>query len=80
MKSERDYSEEGRLQMVNNQLRSRDIKDPLVLEVMGKVPRHHFVDDEYANMAYSDGPLPIGQGQTISQTYFVALMTQLLEL
>jgi len=80
MKRERDFSEEERQQMVKNQLLRRDINDPLVLEVMGKVPRHRFVDDEYANMAYSDGPLPIGQGQTISQPYIVALMTQLLEL
>jgi protein-L-isoaspartate(D-aspartate) O-methyltransferase len=77
---ERDFSKDEREQMVKNQLRSRDINDPLVLEVMGKVPRHSFVDEEYANMAYSDGPLPIGKGQTISQPYIVALMTQLLEL
>lgn len=80
MMRERDFSEDERQQMVKNQLRSRDISDPLVLEVMGKVPRHRFVDDDYANMAYSDGPLPIGRGQTISQPYIVALMTQLLEL
>lgn len=80
MARERDFSEDERQQMVKNQLRSRDISDPLVLEVMGKVPRHRFVDDDYANMAYSDGPLPIGRGQTISQPYIVALMTQLLEL
>ena len=65
--------------MVKNQLLRRDINDPLVLEVMGKVPRHRFVDDEYANMAYSDGPLPIGQGQTISQPYIVAFMTAQLD-
>lgn len=66
--------------MVKNQLRRRDIRDPQVLEAMVKVPRHRFVSDDYQNMAYSDGPLPIGCGQTISQPYIVALMTQLLEL
>ena len=44
------------------------------------MPRHWFVPEEYANIAYSDGPLPIGRGQTISQPYIVALMTELLEL
>lgn len=75
-----DYSETEREQMVKNQLRRRDIRDPQVLEAMVKVPRHRFVSGEYQNMAYSDGPLPIGCGQTISQPYIVALMTQLLEL
>lgn len=66
--------------MVKRQLQNRDIKDARVLEVMGKIPRHHFVNEEYMDMAYSDGPLPIGEGQTISQPYIVALMTQLLKL
>lgn len=66
--------------MVRTQLMSRDIKDPAVLRAMRTIPRHKFVDPEYRDMAYTDGPLPIGQGQTISQPYIVALMTQLLEL
>ena len=71
--SEREY-------MVESQLLNRDIRNPLVLEAMRTVPRHSFVDTEYQRMAYSDGPLPIGLGQTISQPYIVALMTQLMEL
>ena len=77
---EPDYSETEREQMVKNQLRRRDIRDPQVLEAMVKVPRHRFVSADYQHMAYSDGPLPISCGQTISQPYIVALMTQLLEL
>jgi len=69
-----------REQMVKSQLLSRDIRDPAVLEAMRTVPRHLFVDPDYRQSAYSDGPLPIGEGQTISQPYIVALMTQLLEL
>ena len=66
--------------MVKTQLLNRDIVDPAVLEAMRDVPRHQFVDEDYLDSAYNDGPLPIGQGQTISQPYIVALMTQLLEL
>ncbi|MBD3184893.1 protein-L-isoaspartate(D-aspartate) O-methyltransferase [Candidatus Poribacteria bacterium] len=66
--------------MVEKQLIGRDITDPRVLEAMGKIPRHWFVGDSYQNMAYTDQPLPIGQGQTISQPYMVALMTELLAL
>ena len=66
--------------MVNEDLRGRDITDPRVLEAMGRVPRHKFVDPGYENLAYSDFPLPIGEGQTISQPYIVALMTEVLEL
>ena len=66
--------------MVLRQLKQRDITSPGVLEAFRSVPRHCFVPDEYHNMAYTDGPLPIGYGQTISQPYIVALMTQLLEL
>lgn len=74
-----DYQKE-RIKMVNRQLQSRDIHDPRVLEAFLKVPRHLFIPEEYRSMAYHDGPLPIGTGQTISQPYIVALMTQLLEL
>ncbi len=69
-----------RQRMVERQLIARDIRDKRVLDAMLNVPRHIFVPDEYQHMAYSDGPLPIGSGQTISQPYIVALMTQLLRL
>jgi protein-L-isoaspartate(D-aspartate) O-methyltransferase len=65
-----------REQMVRKQLETRDITDKQVLEVMGKVPRHLFVSPLYRNRAYGDYPLPIDEGQTISQPYIVALMTQ----
>jgi protein-L-isoaspartate(D-aspartate) O-methyltransferase len=65
--------------MVENQLKGRDITDPKVLEVMGTVKRHLFVDPELASQAYADHPLPIAEGQTISQPYIVALMTQILD-
>ncbi|MGD0782499.1 MAG: protein-L-isoaspartate(D-aspartate) O-methyltransferase, partial [Candidatus Aminicenantales bacterium] len=61
---------------VEAQLRARDISDIRVLEVMGRVPRHLFVGLPYRCQAYEDFPLPIDEGQTISQPYVVALMTQ----
>lgn len=73
------YTDE-RQRMVEEQLIDRNIRDERVLEAMRSVPRHAFVPLEYRHMAYSDGPLPIGSGQTISQPYIVALMTQLLRL
>lgn len=66
--------------MVERQLRRRDIVDPRVLAAMGEVPRHLFVPATMRAYAYDDGPLPIGRGQTISQPYIVALMTQCLSL
>ena len=66
--------------MVTEQIVSRGIQDERLLEALRSVPRHWFVPEEYVNIAYSDSPLPIGQGQTISQPYIVALMTELLEL
>jgi protein-L-isoaspartate(D-aspartate) O-methyltransferase len=66
--------------MVEHQLERRGIADPLVLEAMRKVPREAFVPPELADEAYADGPLPIGEGQTISQPYIVALMAEALEL
>lgn len=69
-----------RQRMINEQIITRGIQDERVLEVLKKVPRHWFVPEEYAHIAYSDSPLPIGNGQTISQPYIVALMTELLEL
>jgi len=68
----------GRRRMVSEQLSARNIRDRRVLAAMGAVPRHRFVPEEHRHLAYSDGPLPIGGGQTISQPYIVALMTQLL--
>jgi len=69
-----------RLDMVEQQLKSRDIFDKKVLEAMLKVERHKFVPKQYENNSYDDNPLPIGYNQTISQPYIVALMTQLLDL
>jgi protein-L-isoaspartate(D-aspartate) O-methyltransferase len=66
--------------MVQDQLLRRGIRDPRVLAAMRKVPRHFFVPEVDRNLAYEDMPLPIGRGQTISQPYIVALMTELLEL
>ena len=66
--------------MVVSQLMDKGIKDIVVLDAMEKIPRHLFVDKDYWNEAYSDYPLPITMGQTISQPYIVALMTQELEL
>jgi len=65
--------------MVDQQLRQHDIVDPRVLAAMREVPRHRFVPPEMAAQAYDDTPLPIGYGQTISQPYIVAYMTQALE-
>jgi len=70
----------ARQEMVERQLRARDITDATVLRVMGKVPRHQFVSRAWIGHAYADRALPIDEGQTISQPYIVALMTQLLEL
>lgn len=72
-----DPYRERRLRMVAHQMRSRDIVDQRVLRAMEAVPRHEFVSDTYRSAAYDDRPLPIGHGQTISQPYIVALMTQL---
>jgi protein-L-isoaspartate(D-aspartate) O-methyltransferase len=70
----------ARAQMVQKQLVQRDIVDPHVLKAMGEVPRHQFVEPEQQEAAYADKPLPIGYGQTISQPYIVAFMTQALKL
>lgn len=65
-----------RQRMVERQLKARDIKDERVLAAMGKVPREKFVPSESRAASYEDGPLPIGYGQTISQPYIVAFMTE----
>ncbi len=69
-----------RQRMVAQQLQGRDITDIRVLAAMSTVPRHRFVPDHLAPLAYNDHPLPIGSGQTISQPYIVALMTQWAEI
>lgn len=66
--------------MVENDIKGRGIKDKKVRDVMGRIPRHLFVDEGLRNRAYADYPLPIGEGQTISQPYVVALMTEALRL
>ncbi len=71
---------EKRRLMVETQIKARGVKDERVLAVMEKVPRHLFVPPEYLDEAYDDHPLPIGYGQTISQPYIVAYMTELLRL
>jgi protein-L-isoaspartate(D-aspartate) O-methyltransferase len=69
-----------RERMVSQQIEARGVKDSLVLESMRSVPRHLFVPENYRDAAYQDSPLPIGESQTISQPYIVALMTELLEI
>lgn len=74
-------TEEGkRKQMVETQLQARDITDPATLAAMLNVPRHEFVPERVKQYAYEDNALPIGKGQTISQPYIVAFMTQALRL
>jgi protein-L-isoaspartate(D-aspartate) O-methyltransferase len=73
---EGDRWQEEREAMVSGQLAARGIHDPAVLAAMRRVPRHEFVPSEMRGLAYTDGPLPIGEGQTISQPYIVALMTE----
>ncbi|MBN1995111.1 MAG: protein-L-isoaspartate(D-aspartate) O-methyltransferase [Anaerolineae bacterium] len=68
--------DEARALMVKKQLAARSITDPRVLTVMGQIPRHLFVDEDLQDAAYRDSPLAIGYGQTISQPYIVAFMTQ----
>jgi protein-L-isoaspartate(D-aspartate) O-methyltransferase len=77
--SGQDYWKE-RSQMVKRQIVDRGISDPRVISAMKDVHRHVYVPGNYRDMAYNDRPLPIGHGQTISQPYIVALMTELLKL
>lgn len=72
--------EQARNRMVEQQIIARGIRDPLVIKAMRKVPRHLFVDEGLRSRAYDDYPLPISYGQTISQPYIVALMTEALNL
>lgn len=75
-----DKYQKVRQSMVREQIVARGITDQRVIQAMINVPRHLFVPETYERMAYEDRPLPIGEGQTISQPYIVALMTELLEL
>jgi protein-L-isoaspartate(D-aspartate) O-methyltransferase len=75
-----DVYTQKRQQMVEQDIRDRGIKDPVVIRVMGAVPRHLFVNASLRSQAYADHPLPIEEGQTISQPYVVALMTEALQL
>lgn len=75
-----DKFKEKRNHMVESQIEARGVKDIRVLEAMRSVPRHDFVPDNMKNYAYNDEPLPIGSGQTISQPYIVAYMTEKLGL
>jgi protein-L-isoaspartate(D-aspartate) O-methyltransferase len=75
-----DAQTSAREAMVEDQLAARGIRNPQVLQAMTEVPRHEFVPLAVRSLAYADGPLPIGQGQTISQPFIVAFMTEVLEL
>ena len=75
--TKKDY-EQQRYRMVEHQIRRRGLRDSRVLAVMEKVPRHRFVPENSCDYAYEDSPLSIGNGQTISQPYMVALMTETL--
>jgi protein-L-isoaspartate(D-aspartate) O-methyltransferase len=76
----KDDFETQRERMVETQIKARGVLDGKVLEAMRKVPRHLFVPENMKSYAYGDEPLPIGEGQTISQPYIVAYMTEVLEL
>jgi protein-L-isoaspartate(D-aspartate) O-methyltransferase len=75
-----DPYESKRKAMIENDIKGRGIKDKKVLDAMAKIPRHLLVDEHLRGRAYGDHPLPIGEGQTISQPYVVALMTEALKL
>ncbi len=77
---EKDKFAMARADMVRTQLQSRDITDPKVLGIMGEIAREEFIPKTYQSQAYADCPVPIGMGQTISQPYIVALMTQVLHI
>lgn len=75
-----DTRQDARAQMVETQLKAREIRDAAVLNAMSRVPRHLFVPPDVRPFAYEDRPLPIGRGQTISQPFIVAYMTEALQL
>jgi len=74
-----EFAKERRM-MTDSQIRARGVRDPLVLAAITKVPRHLFIPEGLRSCAHADEPLPIGQGQTISQPYIVAYMTEALGL
>lgn len=78
--NQNDRFEQMRHKMVEYQIKARGIQDARVLEVLRKIPRHLFVPENLKDQAYNDEPLPIGSGQTISQPYIVAYMTEQLQL
>ena len=78
--TEADPYRDEREEMVEFQVRARGVRDERVLAAMRKIPRHLFVPEGFERAAYEDRPLPIGEGQTISQPYIVAVMTEQLEL
>jgi len=78
--SDAEKTKAQRQRMVQEQIVSRGITDKIVLDAMSKIPRHRFVEESLRSRAYNDHPLPIGEGQTISQPYIVALMTEALKL
>src|SRR5437867_4240791 len=75
-KSANDPTVSARRSMVRDQIERRGVKDPRILQAMMTVPRHLFVPEALRDRAYEDGPLSIGEGQTISQPYIVAFMTE----
>jgi len=75
-----DRFQKQRWRMVDTQIQARGITNPRLLEAMSKIPRHFFVEEALTDQAYNDNPLPIGELQTISQPYMVALMTDALDL
>jgi len=75
-----DPTAKARERMVREQIEARGVSSTRVLDAMRAVPRHEFVPKDLADSAYNDHPLPIGEGQTISQPYIVALMTEILQL
>lgn len=75
-----DQYAQKRLAMIQNDIKGRGVKDNKVLDAMARIPRHLFVEERLRERAYADYPLPIGDGQTISQPYVVALMTEALRL
>jgi len=77
MAQDDDTYAQARIEMVREQIEHRGVRDPAVLDAMRRVPRHRFVPEAELRHAYRDTPLPIGAGQTISQPYIVALMTEL---
>jgi protein-L-isoaspartate(D-aspartate) O-methyltransferase len=79
-KGDKDFYQAARQQMVTEDIKRRGIDDPRVLQAMLTVERHLFIPEHYRHMAYADRPVPIGEGQTISQPYIVALMTYHLHL